>query len=155
MKILFVCTGNICRSPTAEAIARQALARAGLADRVTVDSCGLEAWHVGNPPDPRSQDHAARRGHDLSELRGRQLSDADFEVFDRLLAMDRGHLRGLEARCPPEHRHKLALVMGWAPDLGTPEVADPYYDGPAAFERTLDLIEAAVAGLVRDLARGR
>lgn len=153
-RVLFVCMGNICRSPTAEAIARQKLQRAGIDAWVKVDSAGTHGYHVGSPPDPRAQSHAQRRGYDLSALRGRQVGPTDFARFDLILAMDWDNLALLEESCPEQHRRKLRLLMEFAPDTGSPTVPDPYYGGPQGFENTLNLIEAAVDGLVAYLEEG-
>jgi protein-tyrosine phosphatase len=153
VRILMVCLGNICRSPTAEAVLRARLAAAGLAGRVTVDSAGTGGWHVGEPPDRRAIVHGARRGYDLAPLRARQVDDADFARFDLILAMDEDNLADLEAACPPEHRHKLRLLMdGAGPGHGR-AVPDPYSRGPEAFERVLDLVEVACDALVAQLPR--
>ncbi|HVK32284.1 MAG TPA: low molecular weight protein-tyrosine-phosphatase [Burkholderiaceae bacterium] len=141
-----VCLGNICRSPTAEAVLRHKLAAAGLDGHVEVDSAGTGDWHVGDPPDARSQRHAARRGYDLSALRGRRVSEADFERFDLILAMDEDNLADLERLRPDGGRAELRLFAGRP-------VPDPYAGGPAGFEQVLDLVEAASEVLARDLAR--
>ena len=145
MKVLFVCTGNICRSATAEAVFRKLSIDKQI--QVHVESCGTHDYHVGEPPDERSQQHARRRGYDLSAQRARQLVEADFEKFDLILAMDRGHLRLLQRRCPPQHAAKVRLFMQKA------EVPDPYYGGPEGFERVLDLVEPACAELLQELHR--
>lgn len=153
-RVLMVCMGNICRSPTAEGVLRARLAAAGLAERVEVDSAGTHDYHVGAPPDHRSQRHAARRGIDISTLRGRQVCAADFERFDLLLAMDHDNLEMLEESCPGPHlRHKLGLLMQFAEPAGSMVVPDPYYGGSAGFERVLDLVEAASEGLVKHLSQ--
>lgn len=149
MRILVVCTGNICRSPTAAAVLRRLAQERGLA--LEVDSAGTHDYHVGEPPDRRAQAHARRRGYDLSSLRARQVARADFESFDLVLAMDGGHLAVLRRLCPGEHRHKLRLFMDFAPGLGARDVPDPYCGGPAAFEQALDLIETASHGLLDHL----
>jgi protein-tyrosine phosphatase len=151
--VLIVCTGNICRSPTAHGVLRDLVREAGLHGAVRLDSAGTHGYHAGEPPDERAQAHALRRGYDLSGLRARQVEDADFERFDLLLAMDHGHLRILERRCPGEHRHKLRLFMDYAPARGACDVPDPYYGGPDGFERVLDMIEDAARGLVAQLQR--
>ncbi|MGA0611865.1 low molecular weight protein-tyrosine-phosphatase [Caldimonas sp. KR1-144] len=153
-RVLLVCMGNICRSPTAEGVLRARLAAAGLADRVEVDSAGTHDYHVGAPPDHRSQAHAARRGVDLSALRARQICAADFERFDLLLAMDHDNLALLEEACPGPHlRAKLGLLMRFGPQAGSEVVPDPYYGGPAGFDHVLDLVEAASDGLVKHLSK--
>ncbi|MBI3452334.1 MAG: low molecular weight phosphotyrosine protein phosphatase [Rhodospirillales bacterium] len=148
---MFVCTGNICRSPTAEGVFRAHVERAGLAPRILADSCGTHDYHVGEPPDPRSQQHALRRGYDLSELRARRIRDGDFAAFDLLLALDRDHQKILSRMAPPAARGKVRLLLDYAPALGRAEVPDPYYGGPNGFEHVLDLIEAASAGLLAAL----
>ncbi len=140
-----VCTGNICRSPTAEGVFRVLAEQAGLA--VEVDSAGTHDYHVGSSPDQRASAHALRRGYDLSGLRARQVAQADFETFDLVLAMDRGHLRLMEGLCPAEHRHKLRLFLEFAGQPGA-DVPDPYYGGAERFEQVLDMVEAASRGLV-------
>ena len=136
-RILFVCLGNICRSPTAEVVFRNAAARAGLAGHVEIESAGTGDWHVGNPPDNRAVAHAARRGYDLRPLRARQFEPEDFERFDWIFAMDRSVLAELEALRPKRFAGHLGLF------LGTREVPDPYNKGPEGFEKVLDMIEEA------------
>lgn len=147
-----MCLGNICRSPTAEVVFRETAARAGLA-RLTVDSAGTGEWHVGNPPDWRAIEHAARRGYELSHLRARQVDARDFANFDYLFAMDRANLAALTALRPPGFAGHLGLFLDGAPEAGMREVPDPYDDGPDAFERMLDLIEAGSRAWVRTLMR--
>lgn len=149
--VLMVCTGNICRSPTAEGVLRHRLRQAGLAERVHVDSAGTHDYHVGSPPDERSSHHASLRGYDLSDQRARQVQPADFERFDLILAMDNGHMDLLEADCPPQHRAKLRRMMEFAPPGLADEVADPYYGGKQGFETVLDHIEAACDGVLHFL----
>ncbi|MBI3346773.1 MAG: low molecular weight phosphotyrosine protein phosphatase [Burkholderiales bacterium] len=144
--ILFFCMGNICRSPTAEGVMRAKLAAAGL--DVEVDSAGTHGYHVGDPPDGRSQAHALRRGYDLSPLRARQLQAEDFQRFDLVLAMDADNLAYATRLCPPAQRHRLKLLMNYAPQAGKHHVPDPYYGGEAGFEEVLDLVETACDGLV-------
>lgn len=148
--VVMVCTGNICRSPTAEAVLRALAEKQGLGDRLIVDSAGIEAYHVGAPPDARSQDHARRRGYELGALRARQVCAADFEQADWLLAMDRWHLAALKRRSASGRQAALRLLMDFAPKPGA-EVPDPYYGGPADFERVLDLVEAGCKGLLEHL----
>jgi protein-tyrosine phosphatase len=152
-RVLMVCMGNICRSPTAEAVLRHRVTRAGLLERVEIDSAGTHAWHTRNPPDERSIAHAARRGYDLTGLRARRIEPADFDRFDLLLAMDEDNLAHLLETAPAEAHHRLRLLMTFAPQPGLHEVPDPYYGGPAGFERVLDLIESACDGLVEHLRR--
>ncbi len=147
--VLFVCTGNICRSPTAEGVFRAKLAALGWADRVHIDSAGVEGWHAGEAPDPRTQDHARKRGYELGDQRARALRPDDFQRFDRLIAMDAGHLRELRRRCPAGLQARLSLLSGGV------EIPDPYYGGPAGFEAVLDLIEQACEELAQEIATSR
>lgn len=146
MKILFVCTGNICRSPTAEGVARALFAHAGL--DIECDSAGTHDYHAGEAPDPRSQRAALARGYDLSRLRARKIEPGDFQRFDLVLAMDRDHLRLLQRVCPAALHDKIRMFLEYAPELGRDEVPDPYYGGEAGFEIVLDLCEAGARGLV-------
>lgn len=151
-----ICMGNICRSPTAEAVLRHQLQREGLDALVEVDSAGTHGYHIGNPPDPRSQEHAALRGYDLAPLRARQVSALDFRDFDLLLAMDADNLAMLEHNCPsPELRGRLARLLDFLPQgsshRGTLAVPDPYYGGEQGFSHVLDLVESACEGLVGHL----
>jgi len=150
-RVLFVCMGNICRSPTAEGVFRQLVREAGLADRIEIDSAGTHGYHVGEPPDRRSQLAARRRGIELSDLRARQVVVEDFERFDWVLAMDKANLRLLRAMCPPERADRLRLLLSFAPEVGEAEVPDPYYGGDHGFERVLDLVEAGGRGLLAHL----
>jgi protein-tyrosine phosphatase len=151
--VLMVCMGNICRSPTAEGVFRHLVAQAGLQDRIHIDSAGTHDYHVGSPPDDRSRHHASRRGYDLSDLRARQVQPLDFARFDLILAMDRENLALLQEDCPPEHQHKLRLLMAFAPEGLGDVVADPYYGGMQGFETVLDHVEAACAGLLQHIRR--
>ncbi|MDZ7800500.1 MAG: low molecular weight protein-tyrosine-phosphatase [Trueperaceae bacterium] len=161
--VLFVCMGNICRSPTAEGVFRDKLDRAGLADRVEVDSAGTGDWHVGQAPDSRAQEAAKRRGIDLSDIRGRQVEPSDLSRFDYLLAMDGGNLWSLQALAhgargragaedgdPP----RIQKLLEFAPDAPRSDVPDPYAGGERGFEEVLDLIDAATDGLLEEV-RGR
>lgn len=141
--------GNICRSPTAEGVLRQHAEQAGL--KLLIDSAATHAYHTGEAPDPRTQAHAAKRGVDLSKLRARPVTAQDFATFDYLLAMDQDNLAQLEARCPQEHRHKLGLLMRYASKFDAAAVPDPYYGEAADFERVLDYVEDAAAGLIAHL----
>lgn len=152
-RVLFVCMGNICRSPMAEAVFRQHLREAGLDGRVEVDSAGTHDYHVGNPPDRRARQAGARRGYSLDGLRARQVEVADFGRFDYVLAMDMDNLQHLMRLCPPEYAHKLALFMEHARTFQSREVPDPYYGGPSGFEQVLDMVEDASRGLIEHLKR--
>jgi protein-tyrosine phosphatase len=147
--VVFFCMGNICRSPTAHAVFVQQVARAGLADRVRIDSAGTHNYHPGEAPDRRSQHHARLRGYDLSPLRARQLSAPDFEAAHLLLAMDWDNLALAQAQCPPQHQHKLRRLTEFCLHHNSPVVPDPYYGGEAGFEHVLDLVEDACEGLLR------
>jgi protein-tyrosine phosphatase len=153
-RVLFVCLGNICRSPTAEGVLRSlaALEAPGLA--LEIDSAGTADYHIGAPPDPRSQRAALRRGIDISGLRARQVSEEDFERFDLILAMDRQNLRVLQALKPGHARASLKLFLEYAPQLQLRDVPDPYYGDAAAFEEVLDLTAAASRGLLAALQEG-
>jgi protein-tyrosine phosphatase len=148
IRVLFVCLGNICRSPTAEGVFRARVARAGLARVIATDSAGTHDYHVGDPPDPRAKAAARRRGVDISDLRGRQVVREDFARFDYLLAMDRSNLRHLARLCPKGAESRLRLFLEFAPGAGIDEVPDPYYGGADGFEHVLDLAEAAAEGLL-------
>lgn len=153
-RILFVCLGNICRSPTAEAVVRELARRAGQHGHLHLDSAGTHAgYHEGDPPDPRAQQHGARRGYDLSALRARRVSPRDFHSFDLLLAMDQENQDWLSAQCPPEHRTKVRRMMEFASVHRSMDVPDPYYGGPAGFEVVLDYLEDAGAGLLQHIAQ--
>ncbi|HTP74733.1 MAG TPA: low molecular weight protein-tyrosine-phosphatase [Burkholderiaceae bacterium] len=152
LRVLMVCTGNICRSPTAEGVLRHKLVALGLQHRVEVDSAGTVDYHVGSPPDHRAQKAALRRGYDLSRQRARQLRPEDFERFDLVLGMDAEHVERMLELCPEALADRVRLLMDYSPrrPRGT-EVPDPYYGAPAGFERVLDLVEEACDGLVQDL----
>jgi protein-tyrosine phosphatase len=153
LKVLFVCMGNICRSPTAQGLFRKLLEERDLAHQVLVDSAGTHDYHIGLPPDERAQQTAWRRGIDIGDLRARMVSRQDFIEFDYILAMDRENYRLLESECPRDQRHKLRLLLDYAPDLGFEEVPDPYYGGPRGFEQVMDLIQSACEGLLADIDR--
>jgi protein-tyrosine phosphatase len=150
VKVLFVCMGNICRSPTVEAVFRHQVKRAGLAHVVVADSAGTHGYHIGRPPDARAQQAAARRGYDLAPLRARQIDASDFTEFDFVLAMDETNLATLLEQCPPGQKRKVQLLGDYcAGDLKGCAVPDPYYGGRGDFERVLDLAENAAQSLLR------
>lgn len=155
VNVLFVCLGNICRSPTAEGVFRDLIAREGHARDIACDSAGTGAWHIGKPPHGPAIAAAARRGYDLSGLRARQAEPADFARFDMIVAMDRRNLRDLRAIAPPGGEDRLSLMMRYAPDLGLDEVPDPYSGGAGDFERVLDMLEAATGGLLAHIVETR
>ena len=148
--VLMVCTGNICRSPTADGLLRHALQHAGLAERVLVDSAGTHEYHVGDPPDRRSIATASRYGVDLSGLRARQVTTRDFTSFDLVLAMDDGHFRQLQRLCPPEHRARLKMYLSYAPQFGR-DVPDPYYGDGDGFERVWSMCETVTEALLTEI----
>lgn len=154
LRVLMVCSGNICRSPTAEGVLRAKLERAGLADRIAVDSAGTQGLHAREPPDPRAQSHARARGYDLSVLRARKIVAEDFLRFHHILAMDEGHLSWLNDKAPPDSRARVGLIMASARrHPSRSEVPDPYYGSDRDFELVLDLVEDACDGLVDTLQR--
>lgn len=150
-RVLFVCMGNICRSPTAEGVTRAIAVLKGVAECFEFDSAGTHGYHVGEPPDVRTRKAAARRGYDLSALRARQINSYDFVRFDHILAMDCDNLNLLQQACSAEHRRKLGLFLDYAIACDDSEVPDPYYGGPEGFDRVLDLVEDAAAGLIDKL----
>jgi protein-tyrosine phosphatase len=153
LRVLMVCSGNICRSPTAEGVLRVKLQAAGLADRIEVDSAGTQGLHAREAPDPRAQALASRRGYDLSRLRARRVVGEDFVRFHRILAMDEGHLEWLQDAAPPDARARVGLLMAHAVrHRNRREVPDPYYGSERDFELVLDLVEDACEGLARELA---
>ncbi len=151
IRVLMVCLGNICRSPTAEAMLRRKVHEAGLDDRVEVDSAGTADYHVGSPPDRRAIAHGERRGLKLQHLRGRQVERADFDRFDHVLAMDEDNLMNLQRLRPPGSRARVALLLSYAPQAGAREVPDPYGGGAEGFEQVLDLTAAAADGFIAAL----
>ncbi len=151
MRILFVCLGNICRSPTAEVVFRSVAAREAPDLRFELDSAGTAAYHVGQAPDARTRAAALRRGYDLSLLRARVVEPRDFDQFDLILAMDRENLSELRGRAPRSAHERIRLFLEFAPELGATDVPDPYYGAANGFEEVLDLVEAASRGLLRHL----
>ena len=150
-KVLFVCLGNICRSPTAEGVFRHVVAERNLAKLFEIDSAGTSDWHVNKSPDGRTVKAAAKRGYDLSSFRGRQAVADDFEHFDYILAMDESNLSNLRAIAPANHRAHLGLFLDFADNFDQQEVPDPYYGGADGFELVLDLIEDASDGFLEQV----
>jgi len=156
IKVLFVCMGNICRSPTAEGVFQALVEKEKLHDRFAIDSAGTHAYHVGEAPDLRAQRAARERGIDLSGLRARKVTYGDFDDFDHLLVMDDENHAALVAACPAHHKHKIEYLLDYAPQVGTRHVPDPYYGGSYGFERVLDMVEEAAQGFLDSLiAAGR
>ena len=153
VKVLFVCMGNICRSPTAHGVFLDIIQKEGLADVISVDSAGTHAYHISEEPDPRSQEAALKRNVDLSMLRARKAVREDFLEFDYVIAMDTSNYHHLQELAPEGHKAQLKLFLEYAPKLGVKEVPDPYYGGKNGFERVLDLIETASQGLLKELKR--
>ena len=151
MKVLFVCTGNICRSPTAEAVFRAKAAARGLSDRVFADSAGTHGYHIGDPPDPRTCDAARRRGYAMTGMFARKVRVQDFRAFDLVVAMDEGHFRLLRRMAPADAREKLRLFMDLVREATHRDVPDPYYGGPDGFEHVLDIVEAGVDALLDEV----
>ncbi|CAA0097455.1 Low molecular weight protein-tyrosine-phosphatase YfkJ [BD1-7 clade bacterium] len=150
-KVLFVCLGNICRSPTAHGIFEKMIAEAGLQNHIGVDSCGTGAWHIGNPPDDRTIAAAAGRGYDLSALRARKLCAADFDDFDYILAMDTRNLADIIKNAPDNYPGRIQLLLDYLEDDNILEVPDPYYGNGEGFERVFGLIESACESLLKEL----
>jgi len=151
--VLFVCTGNICRSPTAEGVLRHQAKLAGLEDRLKIDSAGTHGYHIGEPPDRRSIAAARRRGIDLSTLRARKVAAGDFADFDYVIALDRGHFDLLRADCPPAHLARLSLFLKHLGEKNLHDVPDPYYGNAKGFDDVLDLIERGCAALLAHIRR--
>ena len=151
VRVLFVCLGNICRSPTAEGVLRKLVLEQKLEHQMEIDSAGTHAYHIGEAPDERAQAACARRGIDISRLRGRRAVASDIEKFDYVLAMDRENYENLLEICPPGLESRIRLFMEFATSRAEQEVPDPYFGGPLGFEKVLDLCEAAARGLVAQL----
>ncbi len=152
-RVLFVCLGNICRSPTAHGVFQALVDNCCLESCIGVDSCGTGNWHVGEPADQRAIAEAARRGYDLSPLRARQVCADDFAQFDYILAMDHMNLQELKSMCPADYRGHLGLFLTFASGVDLEEVPDPYYGGADGFSHVLDLVEAAGEGLLQEIRR--
>ena len=150
-RVLFVCTGNICRSPTAEGVFRALVDERGLSDRIEADSAGIGSWHIGDPPDSRSAETALARGVDIRDQRARAVRPYDFEEFDLILAMDSGHRDAMTRACPPELAGRIRMFMDFAPETGVTDVPDPYYGAGDGFTRVYDMIEAASKGLLAEI----
>ena len=151
VRVLFVCMGNICRSPTAHGVFRDLVTQRNLHKLIQIDSAGTHAYHVGEPPDRRAQSTASQRGIDLSDLRARPVNDVDFDTFDYILAMDEANYTSLVSVCPEHARHKIYLFMSFAPHLNRREVPDPYYGGIKGFENVFDMIDHAAKGLLTEI----
>lgn len=151
MRILFVCMGNICRSPTAEGVFRRVLAERAPDIQIEIDSAGTHDYHVGSPPDRRAIEAARRRGVDLSSLRARMVAAEDFELYDLILAMDEENLSELKRRAPSTRHERIRLMMEFAPQAPSRRVPDPYYGGAQGFEEVLDLLEEAANGLMQEV----
>jgi protein-tyrosine phosphatase len=151
VKVLFVCMGNICRSPTAEGVFTKLVENANLSEKIGIDSAGTHAYHVGEPPDKRASSSALARGFDIGHLRARRVSAEDFYEFSYVIAMDGDNYSILESICPPGFEHKLQMLMDFAPNHEAKEVPDPYYGGAKGFERVLDMVEEAAKGLLEEI----
>lgn len=154
--VLFVCLGNICRSPAAEGmftkLAKDKGWLSGVND-IVIDSVGTGGWHVGKAPDQRMQDAMSTRGFDISHLRGREFSHSDFDRFEHIIAMDVSNQANIERMAPPTHKGRARLLLSYVEGLSQTDVPDPYYGGADGFEQCLDLIEAGVAGVVKDIEK--
>jgi protein-tyrosine phosphatase len=149
--ILFVCLGNICRSPIAEGMFRHIANQAGAGHRFFIDSAGLGSWHVGHPPDERAQQALEARGIEISGLRARQVTAEDFDKFDLILPMDRANRQGLLKLAPNDRQDKIHLLMEYAPHLGVREIPDPFFGGTEGFDYVCQLVDAACRGLLHTL----
>ncbi|GMV99371.1 MAG: phosphotyrosine protein phosphatase [Candidatus Hydrogenedentota bacterium] len=155
VKVLFVCMGNICRSPTAEALMRHHAKARGLAHRIHIDSAGTHAYHVGETPDPRSRQEAERRGVSMADIRARAVEPGDFESFDYILVMDDVNYEHLIRICPPSHRGKIQYLLSYHPETELTSVPDPYYGGARGFIHVFDLVEGGIRGFIEHLEAGR
>ncbi|GEQ73063.1 phosphotyrosine protein phosphatase [Comamonas testosteroni] len=155
VRVLMVCTGNICRSPTAHGVLEKMVADAGLQHRVQVDSAGTHGYHVGEAPDARSQQHARRRGYDLSGQRARQLTKQDFDAFDLVLVMDSANEAAARRLASPAQQQRLHRLTDYCQHFGDQEVPDPYYGGERGFEHVLDLVEDACRNLLQNIVQNR
>ena len=153
VKVLFVCMGNICRSPTAHGVFRHLVEQNQLTDHIEIDSAGTHAYHVGNPPDSRSAATALERGIDLSDLRARQVTVDDFATYDYVIAMDRENHSNLMHLCPENYRERIHMFMEFTDDWSNAEVPDPYYGGDSGFDRVFDMVESASVGLLAQIQK--
>jgi len=151
IKVLFVCMGNICRSPTAHGVFEHLVKAEHLEEYFDIDSAGTHAYHVGSQPDKRAQEAAEKRDIDLSYIRGRKVCEADFEYYDYILAMDSDNYSMLEEACPEEYRNKISLFLKFAPEQPLDEVPDPYYGGIKGFDNVFNLVDAASKGLLKGI----
>lgn len=155
VKVMFVCMGNICRSPTAHGVFRKMVQDEGYADDIYIESSGTHAYHVGETPDQRAQQTAFGRGIDLTDLRAQKVKSTDFQNFDYILAMDHDNFAILSSSCPAEHRNKLHMFLDFAEGVSIREVPDPYYGGASGFDHVFDLVEAGSRGLLQDIIQRR
>lgn len=151
VKVLFVCMGNICRSPTAHGVFEHLVNTEHLAGQLEIDSAGTHAFHIGEKPDRRAQETAANRGIDLTYIRARKVEEADFEHYDYILAMDSDNYGLLQQGCPDEYKTKISLFLDFAPKHPLEEVPDPYYGGIKGFENVFDMVDMASRGLLEDI----
>lgn len=151
IRVVFVCMGNICRSPTAHGVFRHKIEALGLADQVDVDSAGTHGFHLGSPPDRRAMATLADRGIDVADLRSRQITLSDFTIFDYVLAMDEANYRHLRSLAPESTKGRVHRLMDFAPEANTLEVPDPYYGGALGFEKVFELVDAGTEGFIRHL----
>ena len=151
IRVMFVCMGNICRSPTAHGVFRQMVAKASHSDAICIESSGTHAYHIGQPPDSRAQEVARGCGIDLSDLRAQKINKEDFRRFDYIVAMDGNNISVLKALCPPLYQNRIHLLLDFAKTIDKKEVPDPYYGGADGFERVLDLIEHGAQGLLQTI----
>lgn len=151
VNVLFVCLGNICRSPTAHGVFQKLVDDAGFSEKIFVDSAGTSGWHIGEPPDKRASAAALKRGYNLSALRGRQLTQSDFADFNYILAMDSDNLANIKALRPANYNGEVDLLLNYAKNSSITEVPDPYYGGSQGFEHVLDLVEDACRSLLEDI----
>ena len=151
VKVLFVCMGNICRSPMAEGVFHKLVSEAGLEDKVSIDSAGTHSYHVGDAPDQRAQAVLREQGIDISGLRGRQVADPDFKQFDYIVAMDTANLNNLKRRAPLDYQDKIRLMLSYSRKFPNLDVPDPYFGGGEGFDQVLKMVEDAGQGLLKEI----